>query len=614
MFLDNHSVYLLLWHPEAENNDQVDCEALKIRNRPLSYWLAYLKSLVGDQANILVCQSQCDTPDLHCNAPIPNPPPFKALRQLDISSKTNDGLEQFYPTFKKALQQQLQSNGEVWLPNCWLAVEHDIRQLAKSQPKLTQLPYAEFGELCEKHQVTAPATLANYLHQSGVVFYRRGYFDNRLILDQQWALQGVYLLLDRQTVLPELQASKGRFTKSMLQRWLQLQQLENDDLPLFLEMMQQCGACFQVNDTEYIAPDNLPEFDSNEADQRWQGADSDIEVELAYEFLHDATMRYLMSKIGDVAKEHAYYWRYGCCFYNSKRKAKVWFECKLLPASAEQIDNYNQPGVIVIRATGGQCAELTKHLIESITVVGHLGQLPEVRWVKGQATKSMENESERVKPAPFSDIGPAAPPPPKQPSVYFSYAWGKESEARQQVSDQILLKLEAENFQVFRDKESTGLGDSIDDFERRIGRSDFVLVILSHKYLYESLHCMKELALLYERSQRQQQEFTHKVIPVVMADVNIDNHIERLKIVRKWQLQMEELQTLVNEVGTESAGSSSVAELTMLRAVVNCCADALSWISDLITERQAELQVDATVQLVKSRISEFVRSDGLKLH
>jgi len=598
-------VYLLLWHPGAENNDQVDCETLKISNRPLSYWLAYLKSLVGARANILVCQSQCDTPDQHRNAPVPNPPPFKALRPLDISSKTNDGLDQFYPTFKRALQQQLQSNGEVWLPNCWLAVEQDIRQLILTQPKLKQLPYADFVALCNKHQVTAPATLANYLHQSGVVFYRIGHFNNQLILDQQWALQGVYLLLDRQTVLPELQASKGRFTRSMLQRWLKLQQLEKSDLPLFLEMMQQCGACFQVNDTEYIAPDNLPEFDTNEADQRWQDATAEIEIELTYEFLHDATMRYLLSKIGDVAKEHAYYWRYGCCFYSSKHKAKVWFECKLLPASAEQIDNYSQPGIIVIRVAGGHGAELTKHLIESIAEVGHLGQLPEVRWVKGQATKAMENESERVKPTPFSDIGPAAPPPPKQPSVYFSYAWGKETDARQQVCDQILQQLKAENYLVFRDKESTSLGDSIEEFERKIGRSEFALVILSHKYLYESVHCMKELALLYERSQKQQHEFTHKVIPVVMADVKIDNQIERLKIVRKWQLQMDELQTIVHEVGTESAGSSSVAELTMMRSVVNCCADALSWISDLITERQAEFQVDATVQLVKKRISSY---------
>ncbi|WP_197489976.1 COR domain-containing protein [Rheinheimera sp. SA_1] len=610
LFLDEQAVYLLLWHPDSENTKFVDCEALKIRNRPLSYWLAYLKSLVGDKANILVCQSQCDSPDQHCNAQVPNPPPFKALRQLDISSKSPDGLEQFYPAFKHALKQQLNSNNDIWLPSSWLAVEHEIRQRITLQPSLKQLPFAEFVSLCEQHQVAASATLANYLHQSGVLFFRDGHFNNQLILDQQWALQGVYLLLEREQVLPELKDNNGKFSKNTLQRWVRQQQLNIADLPLYLEMMQQCGACFEVSDSTYIAPDNLPEFDEARAAQIWHHSTADIEIKLSYTFLHDATMRYLLSKIGAIAKQHAYYWRYGCCFYQQRHQCKVWFDCALLPQTAEHQQNYSQPGEITLRLAGQNAVDLAEHLVDSITEASHLGQLPVVHWLTGQPTNQRDEQQDRKPAEPFAQLGPAAPPP-ATPAIYFSYAWGDERDSRQLASNTLYRSLSDTYGEgnVYRDQQKMRPGDSIAAFEREIARGHFVLLVLSQKYLFDSLHCMKELALLYESVQRQQLAFCDKVIPVVLADVQIDKPVDRLKIVRHWQQKRAELDELITEVGAEAAGKSSVDELEHLRAIENSCANALAWISDLVSERQAKLQVEATLQLVTRKVA-----DSLKQH
>ncbi len=602
LFLDHQAVYLLLWHPDAENTEIAPCEMLQIRNRPLSYWLAYLKSLVGDNANILLCQSQCDDPTQHRNAPVPNSQHFKALRQIDISSKTTDGLEQFYPTFKKALQQQLQSNGDIWLPNSWLAVEQDIRQLIAEQPELKQLHYEDFVSLCDQHQVTAPATLANYLHQSGVVFYRNGHFNNQLILDQQWALQGVYLLLERDHVQPELQARQGLFDVATLERWLEKQQLNSADLPLFLEMMQQCGTCFQVNETHFIAPDNLPEFDNNQAIQTWHDAEPESEIELSYSFLHDATMRYLLSKIGEVAKEHAYYWRYGCCFYDQKHKTKVWFECKLLPVNAEHLQNYSQPGVIRLRFAGQQCVVLAQHLVDSITQSSHLGQLPDVKWLKGQPLKSKDDKAEHDSAEPFSALGPASPPP-KTPAIYFSYAWGTEQDPRQQVSDQLYEQLVnlygAKN--VFRDKNYMRLGESIEAFEREIGRAPLVLVVISKAYL-ESKHCLNELRLIYEYCQKDKSRFWQKVIPVVLADAGIDDDIKSLEYLRDWQQKRKQLQELADQL-TDNTGAAQKAKLQNYVAIEHCLDHCLGWLADPLTERQPELQVEATITLVKNKVA-----------
>ncbi|MDR6982241.1 internalin A [Rheinheimera pacifica] len=605
LFIDQRALYLLLWHPDFENNDQVACEQLLMRNRPLSYWLAYLKSLAGDQANVLVCQSQCDSPEFDRPAPIPHPHPFPALRPLTISTKVADGLDVFLPSFERAIKQQLKRNGEVWLPKSWLAVEQEIYLLNKHKK---QLSFEEFEDICFEYEVAAPMTLANFLHQSGVLFYRCGHFDDHLILDQQWALQGVYLLLDRQHVLPQLKACRGRFTLGMLEHWIVQHRLDSNDSDLFLEMMQQCGACFKVDGTHYIAPDNLEELDANDAQQIWQQAREDIELELHYSFLHDATMRFLLSKIGEVAKAHAYYWRYGCCFYDGKHHVKVWFQCELDAVGNELLSNFSQPGKIIIRLAGSQSNQLAKHLLESITKTHHLGQSPEVNWIRGEPSADKNEQQERKQAEPFSYMGPAALPPVKLPSIYFSYAWGKEEDARQQASDQLYEKLKTEKLNVFRDKNSTKVGSSIADFERQIGAGDFALVILSQKYLYESAHCMKELAFLYEYSLRQQTDFTKRVIPVVLQDINIDSPIERLKIVSHWQEKMAELQALIDKVGSEAAGASSVDELQLMRAFINCIVNALTWISDLVTERQQDLQVEATLELVKSRVEEYMKS------
>ncbi|WP_262415448.1 hypothetical protein [Vibrio sp. SCSIO 43132] len=40
----------------------------------------------------------------------------------------------------------------------------------------------------------------------------------------------------------------------------------------------------------------------------------------------------------------------------------------------------------------------------------------------------------------------------------------------------------------------------------------------------------------------------------------------------------------------------------MTQSFISSCADSLTWLADLVTERQPELQVDATLELIKKRI------------
>ena len=610
LFIDNRALFLVLWTPESENNDLVTCEDIAIRNRPLSYWLAYLKSLAGNKANVIICQSQCDLPVDDKPAPIPHPHPIEALAPISISTYSDDGLEIFWPTFNRALDRQITKNGETWLPNSWLKVEHDIDKITDQKT----LSFEQYKNICSSYDVMAPDTLLTYLHQSGKVFYRSGCFDNNLILDQEWALQGVYLLLEREDALPHLFEMGGKFSMATIERLLwkgeECKVETHQNKSLFIEMMTQCGVCFEIQDGNFIAPDALPakRFKRLEIDQIWQQAEANYHVKLKYDFLHDATMRYLLSKIGENAKVSACYWKYGCCYFDSKHKARVMFDCQVLSdedkSANSNFENFGQPGYINIEIQSPN-DKLIKHLVDSISEINHLGAKAEIEWLKGEPetkeyTMRKENES------PFSLIGEAVTIPNPKPTVYFSYAWGDEQDPKQSVCDEIFSTLSADSsLSVFRDKESMESGDSIEDFEKQIGRADYVLMIISEKSLYHSEHCMNELRLIHERSQQDKESFVQRVIPVIMSDAKIKNTEEILDVVMHWMDKKEVLENKITKIGPKFAGAEATNKLKIMDSFISSTSDTLHWLIDLVIDRTSELQVDTAINLVKARIKEF---------
>jgi internalin A len=584
LFIDQRALYLLLWHPDFENSDLVSCEKLQIHNRPLSYWLAYLHSLAGTQAQILIAQSQCDQPAQERKAPTPTPQPFTYLKENHLSAKEPDGLETFLPQLNRAMQLQLERNGKVQIPASWLNVAEQLRELFSERV----CSHEKFLALCKESAISAPQTLLTYLHQSGRVFFHKGCFNDQLILDQAWALQGVYLLLERQEVLPTLKSQGGYFTHQFMQSllWQHGSSYTQAEQNLFLEMMQQCGVCFQVAPDQYLATDCLPERNQVELEiaRDWRDATADVHIRLHYDFLHDGTMRHLLSRIGDKVKAIATYWRYGCCYYDSEHRTSVLFKCEK-ESSTDQFANYGQPGYLDIQLCGPGAQLVANHLIESITATHHLGQQPRIAWLLGNPDTEEKRDLMTIPKEPFSQLNMGTVQPGKA-EVYFSYAWGNDGELHQETCNQLLneLRQHADLIDPHIDKQDLGLGDSIENFELKLARAPYIVVILSQKYLH-SPQCMKELRLIYEQVQKERERFVEKIIPVVLPDAHIDSLKDRLLVVQRWSTEKSVIDQLIENIGSEAAGSAC-KEQQDLRAIVNCCTDVLKWFSDTITNRQ----------------------------
>jgi internalin A len=77
---------------------------------------------------------------------------------------------------------------------------------------------AEFSHLCDEvGGISDKEALLDFLHHNGVIFYRPGLFAGRIVLDQNWALDAIYALFDREKTLPLLRGY-GRFNRADLQR------------------------------------------------------------------------------------------------------------------------------------------------------------------------------------------------------------------------------------------------------------------------------------------------------------------------------------------------------------------------------------------------------------
>ena len=84
LFMRSRAVFLLVWIPEAETTEEYRHGGIVFRNRPLAYWLDYVKHFGGTENPVLMVQTRCERPeDEIITPPVPDAAltgvPFKKL-------------------------------------------------------------------------------------------------------------------------------------------------------------------------------------------------------------------------------------------------------------------------------------------------------------------------------------------------------------------------------------------------------------------------------------------------------------------------------------------------------------------------------------------------------
>ncbi|UZR96567.1 SUMF1/EgtB/PvdO family nonheme iron enzyme [Chondrinema litorale] len=124
--------------------------------------------------------------------------------------------------------------------------------------------------------------------------------------------------------------------------------------------------------------------------------------------------------------------------------------------------------------------------------------------------------------------------------VFISYAWSGESE---RIASEVEKALSEKGLEIVRDK-SGGLDYKglIKEFMQEIGKGNFVIVIISDKYL-RSENCMFELIEIAKNG-----NFAQRIFPIILEDAKIYKPIEQVKYLKYWEEQITELNVALNEL------------------------------------------------------------------
>ena len=399
LFLKSRAIFPLVWTSDSEVTQFHDHGGFTFRNQPLGYWLAYVRSLGGRDSPVLVIQAQCDRPEDE-RASLPLPPgaldAFPFQKPLRFSAKTDRGRASLDEALADAVTWLRRNQGvdkigkgRAEVKARLEAMRDDDAGRPPAERRHRLVTQVEFLDLCEKAgNISSPGALLDYLHSCGTVFYRRGLFGDRIILDQAWALDAVYAVFDRGKSYRNLQRYRGRFTRSDLGQWVWDAEGHGiEEQNLFLSLMQQCGICFRLRrgddrglEAEYIAPDLLPGREDPETaaelQQKWEER-CDAHATLTYELLPPGLMRALISRIGSEAGLAAEYWRDGFYFYDQTTRSK---------ALVEQRWTEGWAGEIRIETQNGQAQVLLQRVLKLIDDLhDRFGARPSGRNVSGDA-------------------------------------------------------------------------------------------------------------------------------------------------------------------------------------------------------------------------------------
>jgi internalin A len=565
LFLQGHAVFVVLWTPDREQGDAGE-QGVPIRHRPLAYWLDYVRGLAGTASPVLVVQSQCDDARQRQRPPAPTDD-FRYPSELQFSAKTGLGLDMLKAHIKEGVRNLLAARplhligaGRVEVRDRLRAMLAEDRARPPAQRQHRTLTQAEFQALCEATgKVSDPGALLDFLHRCGVVFYRKGLFEDRIILDQAWALDAIYTIFDRQRALPYL-IRDGRFTRQTL-AVLAWEKYSAEEQETFLGMMRSCGICFPLTsrswkgtETEYVAPDLLPEEDHPYTREQLSGRipdeAPDATATVRYRFLHEGILRGLLSRIGVEARDGAVYWRYGCWFAEETTRSRVRIRSRLGTRA-------DQPGAgeITLNAWGTGAAKLIDAVLATLEriPVGHQPEVERTDSRRGLPTPDVVATARGIEGLVIAP--PPAPPATDKQQIFLSYAWGDDrslqGRQREEVVERLCARLAVWDYEVVLDKKAMRRGDKISKFMETLARGNRVVVVLSEKYL-RSVYCMSELHGIYKNARSDEDDFLGRVIPLSLDDAHISRTRDRAEHARYWENEVEQLrQYTVQQLGEE---------------------------------------------------------------
>lgn len=253
LFMESNAIYLALWNeddntPESNSKNEAS-EEDEYPNYPLSYWLHYIRELGGKSPIIVVKTFRDNSRALHPQQPeLQKRYQVHDFLQLDSGNEKHpkaNGFSKLLSSIEEVIHDRLGIEKE--LPQNWANLRQHLRRLQRSGTKLLSLD--EYYDIESDYKIdSASKVLQNWLVPTGVVFHRPGYFAGAIILQQDWAIEAAYSLLERKSGLyHQLRDKKtGQLSGKEIQEIWQSKSYSQAEQELLVNFMLTCEICFEI--------------------------------------------------------------------------------------------------------------------------------------------------------------------------------------------------------------------------------------------------------------------------------------------------------------------------------------------------------------------------------
>ncbi len=512
LYLATHQVFMksvdgiLLCYRREEPAVQEDGLGWEWENKSLSYWMDMIRT-TSPHACILpieIAPEECAGEDPWDKA---KKLKGRLLDKITIPNVFDEGmsLKPRLDKVRNSLQETL-SLSKCPLPKSWLDSIDSLSKLRKREKTI------DWDTFKKKTQCLAPKTLLQYLHGSGELFHQSSLFGDRIILDQQWMLDAVYTLFDREKPwLKLIKENSGKFHAVLSKEvWNQ----PKDEIELFLSMMESCAVAFEL--TRYDTPFDektyyLPELgqglkESHQGEDAFNKYPGELnESVIDCPFLHRGVINAWLAHAGTEWRDDVSYFRDGLHLDFEGSRIQVHFITGL--------GEYRQSGKIMVRAKGSSGPALQQFLdpvfqsiqgildksgIKNYSITGRL-------WQK-------KEESEEARPLQ------AIPESNRKRKVFVGY---KKEE--KEILDEVTLSLgqlryvpDALNFEYLTDEEIKNGEEWDPRIVNEIKQADAVIFLLSDLYL-NNKYCVKEINIAKETyEEKKKRGEYYRIHPLVL--------------------------------------------------------------------------------------------------
>ncbi len=335
LFMRTRALFLLVWDKENEAALFHTYQNRQYDNEKLLYWLSFAQYF-GIGSPVLVVQNKIDATS-HLHDPYPYPRVQNELKTkfpaivdfIGVSTKTGKGFIVLADAIERLFTENPTLRNDLLnkpLPKTWLQVRHRIRQEQENEKGLDLIPFSLFEQWCHDAGIAASApTLAHFLHQTGVVYYQPPYFSGQIILNQAWAIEAVYQVLDREGDYFEiLEYRQGTLDYTTLCRiWAKN---TNDERNLFIDFMLSSELCFEttpnkkyhtpLQERTFTVPQALPPTEPPSIATEQTRLQANETITRSYTFLPSIFIQRFMIRAHRFS-EHRYMWQHGIGLYNT---------------------------------------------------------------------------------------------------------------------------------------------------------------------------------------------------------------------------------------------------------------------------------------------------------